>query len=236
MKLYFDFIIGMAVIEIKNIQAVIFDLDGTLLNRQLSLQRFITGQYQRFFNDLQPVSLPDYSRRFITLDNDGYVSKDVVYQQLLQEFEITTVTWRQLFDDYLVFFPDHCIAYPDTTVMLNNLNKQGYLIGLISNGASDFQRANLEALGIVHYFNHILISEDIGIKKPDPLIFNYFLEKCALDAHATVYIGDHPVNDVYGAQQVGMNVIWKRNGSTRRPPCTDWIDDWSELGTLLQND
>lgn len=222
-------------IEIKNITAVVFDLDGTLLNRQLSLKQFIAGQYQRFFNDFQPVSLPDYSRRFITLDNDGYVSKDVVYQQLLQEFEITTVTWRQLLDDYLVSFSDHCIAYPDTTVMLNTLKNHGYLIGLISNGPSDFQRTTLNALGIADSFDFILISEDIGIKKPDPLIFNYFLDNCTLDAHATVYIGDHPVNDVSGAQQVGMNVIWKRNGSALHPPCTDWIDDWHELGTLLQN-
>lgn len=222
-------------IEIKNITAVVFDLDGTLLNRQLSLKNFIIGQYQRFFNDFQPVSLPDYSRRFITLDNDGYVSKDVVYQQLLQEFEITTVTWHQLLDDYLVSFRHHCLAYPDTTVMLNTLKKQGYLIGLISNGPSDFQRTTLDALGIADSFDFILISEDIGIKKPDPFIFNYFLEKCALDAHATVYIGDHPVNDVFGAQQVGMNVIWKRNGSTLPPPCTDWIDDWDELGTVLKN-
>ena len=222
-------------IEIKNITAVVFDLDGTLLNRQLSLKNFIIGQYQRFFNDFQPVSLPDYSRRFITLDNDGYVSKDVVYQQLLQEFEITTVTWHQLLDDYLVSFRHHCLAYPDTTVMLNTLKKQGYLIGLISNGPSDFQRTTLDALGIADSFDFILISEDIGIKKPDPFIFNYFLEKCALDAHATVYIGDHPVNDVFGAQQVGMNVIWKRNGSALLSPCTDWIDDWDELGTVLQN-
>ncbi len=222
-------------IEIKNITAVVFDLDGTLLNRQLSLKNFIIGQYQRFFNDFQPVSLPDYSRHFITLDNDGYVSKDIVYQQLLQKFEITTVTWRQLLDDYFVSFPNHCLAYPGTADMLKALRKQGYLIGLISNGLSDFQRTTLDALGIADSFDFILISEDIGIKKPDPFIFNYFLEECALDAHATVYIGDHPVNDVFGAQQVGMNVIWKRNGSALLSPCTDWIDDWDELGTVLQN-
>lgn len=61
------------------LKAVLFDLDGTLLNREASLKAFIDDQYDRF-DALKAVSKERYCTRFIELDNYGYVWKDRVYQ------------------------------------------------------------------------------------------------------------------------------------------------------------
>lgn len=73
------------------IKAVIFDLDGTLLNRDESVKKFIDNQYERLNKWVGHLSKEKYTTRFIELDSHGYVWKDKVYQQLVDEFEITGV-------------------------------------------------------------------------------------------------------------------------------------------------
>lgn len=83
------------------IKAVLFDLDGTLLNRDLSIQKFIDRQYERFHYALGHIAKEAYTKRFIKLDSGGYIWKDQVYQQLVDEFDISSLTWESLFEDYL---------------------------------------------------------------------------------------------------------------------------------------
>ncbi|GAB3806913.1 hypothetical protein GCM10028868_36320 [Virgibacillus kimchii] len=74
------------------IKAVVFDLDGTLLNRDASVKFFSEKQYERLNKWLNHIPKDRYIERFIELDNRGYVSKDKVYQQLVDEFDITGLT------------------------------------------------------------------------------------------------------------------------------------------------
>ncbi len=82
------------------IKAVLFDLDGTLLERDASIEQFIAIQYDRFTKDLKHISKRDYIARFIRLDCHGHVWKDKVYQELVEEFEIKGLTWQMLLQDY----------------------------------------------------------------------------------------------------------------------------------------
>lgn len=86
------------------IKAVLFDLDGTLLNRSETLMDSISVQYERFRDSFQNVSKEVYSNDFIKLDYNGYVRKDVVYQKLLNRFQITDIALEILLEDYLVNF------------------------------------------------------------------------------------------------------------------------------------
>ncbi|GAB6427623.1 HAD family hydrolase [Bacillus cereus] len=193
------------------IQAVLFDLDGTLLDRRQSLEQFIHDQYNRFASHLMNIEKSEYCSRFLALDNNGYTWKDKVYATLLCEYNITTLTPEQLLHDYITNFQHHCIPFQNMHELLQRLTQQNIKIGIITNGFTDFQMNNLRALHIHTYTNKILVSEAEGIKKPHPDIFKRALQKLGVKAEECLYVGDHPENDVLGSEQVGILGVWKRD-------------------------
>ncbi|MFK9090394.1 HAD family hydrolase [Bacillus salipaludis] len=216
------------------IKAVIFDLDGTLLNRNASLQTFIEFQYERLKNCFIHIPKELYISRFIELDCRGYVWKDKVYQQLIQEFNIKGITWEQLLQDYLAEFKNHCIPFPNLIRMLEAIKKQSILIGIITNGMGQFQMDNITALGIKKYFKTIHISEWEGVKKPNPEIFEKALKQLNVLANESVYIGDHPENDVIAARKVGMKTIWKRDIQWDGCKADFIIEDLGEILSIIE--
>jgi putative hydrolase of the HAD superfamily len=64
-------------------------------------------------------------------------------------------------------------------------------------------------MGIAPLFDTILISETEGIHKPDPRIFFRALERCGTAARETMFVGDHPENDIEGAKGAGLVPVWK---------------------------
>ncbi|CDQ18169.1 putative hydrolase of the HAD superfamily [Halobacillus karajensis] len=193
------------------IKAFIFDLDGTLLNRDESVKSFIAEQYERLYETLKHLPRETYIQRFIELDHRGYVWKYKVYRQLVDEFDIQRMTGDELLHDYLNNFKENCIPFPKLLEILEELKKNNFLIGIITNGKGQFQMNNIKALKIDKYADTILISEWEGVKKPDPTIFRRAAERLKVDPENCVFIGDHPENDVKAAQNVGMVGIWKRD-------------------------
>lgn len=90
-------------------KAILFDLDGTLLNRDASVKVFVEKQYERLQDVVGHISKQRYIERFIELDQRGYVWKDKVYAQIVQEFAITKMTAEQLLEDYLHEFKYSCV-------------------------------------------------------------------------------------------------------------------------------
>ncbi|PGC66147.1 HAD family hydrolase [Bacillus toyonensis] len=193
------------------IRAVLFDLDGTLLDRRQSLEQFLRDQYNRFAFHLINIEKFEYCSRFLELDNNGYTWKDKVYSTLLCEYNITTLTPEQLLHDYITNFRHHCIPFPNMHELLQQLKQLNIKIGIITNGFTEFQMSNLQALNIHTYTNTILVSEAEGIKKPHPEIFKRALQKLNVKAEECLYVGDHPENDALGSEQVGILGVWKRD-------------------------
>lgn len=215
--------------DFKIFKAVLFDLDGTLLNRDESVELFINQQYERLYELLSHIPKEQYISRFIELDNHGYVWKDKVYQQLICEFNIPSVTWEELLQDYVKQFKHHCVGFPHIHKMLEELKNNKIALGLITNGYGQFQMDNIKALDIEKYFDVILVSEWEGIKKPNPQIFMNALEQLNVEASESVFIGDHPENDVKAAQNVGMKGIWKKDNQWTDIEADAIIDDYLEL-------
>lgn len=217
------------------IKAVIFDLDGTLLDRDSSLQSFVANQYDRFANSLGHIDRQSYIRRFIELDCRGHVWKDKVYQSLIEEFEIAQVSWQFLLDDYETKFINHCVPFPYLIDTINLLKQQDYLLGMITNGRTIFQSRSIQGLGIEEYFNTIVISEAEQIRKPQPEIFQIALSKLKTTAKTSVYIGDNPQADVVGAKKAGLKAIWKRNQFWCEPTEADAvINELDEILPILK--
>ena len=216
------------------IQAVLFDLDGTLLDRRQSLEQFIHDQYNRFASHLMSIETFEYCSRFLALDNNGYTWKDKVYATLLSEYNITTLMQEQLLHDYITNFQHHCIPFQNMHKLLQRLTQQNIKIGIITNGFTDFQMNNLRALNIHTYTNTILVSEAEGIKKPHPEIFERALKKLDVKATECLYVGDHPKNDVLGSEQVGILGVWKRDSFWGDFEHSRVVDDLLEVLSFLE--
>ncbi|WP_242212357.1 HAD family hydrolase [Bacillus cereus group sp. BfR-BA-01383] len=216
------------------IRAVLFDLDGTLLDRHQSLEQFIYDQYNRFSLHFMNIEQSEYCSRFLELDNNGYTWKDKVYATLLSEYGITTLTQEQLLHDYTTNFQHHCIPFSNMHELLHRLTQQNIKIGIITNGFTDFQMNNLRALNIHTYTNTLLISEAEGIKKPHPEIFERALQKLNVKAEECIYVGDHPENDVMGAEQVGILGVWKKDSFWGNFEHSRMVDDLLEVLSFLE--
>jgi putative hydrolase of the HAD superfamily len=216
------------------VKAVLFDLDGTLLDRDASVDRFVSGQYDRLTQHLSHITKNDYIARFIELDCHGHVWKDKVYQALVSEFAIEGINWQSLLEDYEMRFQFHCVPFQFLTEMLNELKEQGYLLGIITNGRSPFQARAIDGLGIREYFDVILISEVERVRKPQVEIFQRAMNRLGVSASDSIVVGDHPEADIVGAKGAMMKTIWKRNLFWTEPKEADAIvDELSEIPGIL---
>jgi putative hydrolase of the HAD superfamily len=217
------------------IKAVLFDLDGTLLDREISLQQFISAQYDRFSLQLSHIDKIDFSTRFVQLDSNGHVWKNHVYQSLVTELNIHKLTWEDLFHDYEINFMFHCIPFPYLQETLILLKNQGYLLGMITNGVGNFQSRSIQGLGIENYFDKILISEIEKVRKPEPEIFHRALNLLNVSPEESVFVGDHPEADIFGAKGAGLKAIWKRNSVWTEPKNADAIiNELNEIPAILE--
>lgn len=212
---------------------MVFDLDGTLLNRDASVKIFIENQYERLNKWLNHVPIEKYSKRFIELDNRGYVWKDKVYQQLVDEFDMTGVTWEELLQDYISQFHSSCVPFPNLISTLEKLKGYNLKLGMITNGKGQFQLDNIKSLGIERYFETILISEWEGMKKPEPPIFQKALKNLNVLPSESIYAGDHPVNDVEASQNAGMIGVWKRDSQWDNVKADFKVDDLEEIPLII---
>lgn len=87
--------------------------------------------------------------------------------------------------------------------MLQTLRQRGLLIGALSNGNAD-----VSLTGIGDLFDFQFNADGVGTAKPHPLMFERALEHTGLRPEQVVHVGDHPINDVQGAREVGLWTIW----------------------------
>jgi putative hydrolase of the HAD superfamily len=189
------------------ISAVLFDLDGTLHDRNRSVLRLIEDQYERF-PELEGVYHTRYVDRFMELDQRGYVGKDVVYAQLAQEFRLSDELQAELEADFYAQYAEYTVGFPGLHEVLQELMAMDLRLGLLTNGGEKVQTAKLEALGIRGYFEVVGISAALNMRKPDLAIFEWALSELEVSAEEAVFVGDHPVSDIAGAQAAGMSTIW----------------------------
>lgn len=110
----------------------------------------------------------------------------------------------------------HWEPEPGLHQVLGEVKDAGYRLGLVSN-ASDEQNVLRLMMnsGIQGYFDPILVSASVGVRKPDPRIFKPLLEEWRLPAPKTIMIGDTLDADILGAQRIGMKDLWLRTHAHR---------------------
>ncbi len=143
---------------------ILFDLDQTLLDRNTSLIKFVEWQVN-FFQLVSQENKQAFITRFIELDNNGSVWKDLVYSQLLEDFNIKNFSVESLLESYINDFNKFCHPFEKVLETIQNLYNKGYKLGLVSNGKSPFQENNFYALGLKEFFS-ALLHKDLKGKAP----------------------------------------------------------------------
>jgi putative hydrolase of the HAD superfamily len=217
------------------IKAVIFDLDNTILNRTSTFRSFIQSFLQAYFSHLE--SHDTLLERIIVLDQDGYKDKSELFTELLLELPWSD---KPELSDLLAFYSTEYVKSAilmDQALEVITHVRSKYRIGLITNGRTSIQYGKIDQLGIREVFDFITVSEEAGVKKPDPRIFALALDKLEVKPEECIYIGDHPVNDIEGPASIGMETIWIKvnqpwkEGLKAKPLYT--IDTLSTLLNLL---
>jgi 2-haloalkanoic acid dehalogenase type II len=98
------------------------------------------------------------------------------------------------------------VCYPETESVLEILKEREFELGVVSN-ATDLVRKVFDNLGLTKYFDFLVISDEVGVRKPSPKIFQIALEKAGTSPGRTLFVGDKFAIDVAGAKRVGMNAV-----------------------------
>lgn len=190
-------------------QALLFDLDNTLMDRDYTFRSFSTRFVKDYLGHLPEEEALRVVEDMIVRDADGYRDKDGFFTELSEvlpwQTQVSAADIRAYYDSN---YFSHGAAMKDAAEILNYCRERGYILGLVTNGKKDLQDRKIDLLGLRGYFKAIVISGEAGISKPDPAIYKLALERMGTSAEQTLFIGDHPVNDIWGAGKAGMDTIW----------------------------
>lgn len=214
-------------------RAVLFDLDGTLFDRDASFLELVHVQYRAFEASVNHVPCSDFVRRAVELDEHGYADRTIVYQTLVREFDLSSELANHLTAHFQETYATFSRCFPDVPSVLAALRARGIKLGIITNGSTRMQEDKIRHLSISDLMDVILVSEREGLRKPDRRIFERALGKLGVDATEAWFVGDHPVADVRGAFDAGLTAVWRRVPHWLAPsvPCyqIDCLDDLLHL-------
>ena len=200
----------------NGIKHVFFDLDHTLWdfdkNSGLTFKKIfelnnINIELGTFLEVYEPINL-----KYWKLYREERVSKpDLRYGRLKEAFDTLGVSVN---DDMINYLSE---AYIDYLTTFNHLFEGAieileylqykYHLHIITNGFEEAQERKMQNSKIRSYFKTVTNSEMVGVKKPNPKIFNYALNSAEANPNESIMIGDSLEADIAGAQKVGMRTI-----------------------------
>lgn len=218
---------------------IFFDLDDTIWNFSANSSKSLRKLYEisPILRKLFP-KIEDFIDTYHIHNSrlwDMYSKALVTTQQLklerwratlaTRQFEVLTAVCEELDRNYLDILAQQTEMIPGVEEMLQKLTKT-YLLGVLSNGFSKTQYKKLQYSGLQKYITRTIVSEEIGINKPDKRIFEYAIQETGATS-PFIMVGDHPVTDILGALQAGWKAIWF-NPSEK--PCPFSTEDLEALG------
>ena len=138
-----------------------------------------------------------------------------------------------LSEDYVYWSPRIVRLVPGTMELLEYL-KPKYHLHLITNGFEEVQHTKLSGSGLEPFFETLTVSEEVGVKKPNPEIFRYALKKAGATPEESLMIGDEMAVDIDGARAAGIDqVFFNATGQPAQGQCTFEVSSLSEIKGIL---
>jgi FMN phosphatase YigB (HAD superfamily) len=186
-------------------------LDNTLIDRaegfRLWAERFIAQR-----------SLDLAELRWLeTADGDGVKPRAEFFAEVRERYAISEPI-ADLVAAYRIDYPQ-CMPAPseETRAALLGLRALGWKIGIVSNG-SRMQEAKITDAGLDQVVDGWVISEVIGVRKPEPAIFRAAAEVCGCPLRDGWMVGDSAEADIAGAAASGLASAWISRGRTWTEP------------------
>ncbi len=202
---------------LKNTKAIIFDADDTIINHKecekQALQYLFDKIGKKYNNQYQDIFRPlDWQ-----LWDDVTNKKNIVPIEKIPEyrFELFFKEINIEYDNYKKANELFKEGFAKTSALTSNayevvkyLYDKGYKIYVITNGIVELQKPRIMNSAIASYISNIIISEQVGVSKPNCKIFNILLEKENLTSDEVIMVGDSLEKDVKGAQNANIKAIW----------------------------
>jgi len=220
-------------------EAVIFDLDDTLVDRKASIRAYGPLFHRAFAAHLtRDLDSDAVGQRLAEDEGDGYIHRAIYFQRVLAWPEWRTPpSFEALCEHWRRHFCPAAVAMRGALDLLAALREQGIRIGMITNGQNPAQDLKIDGAGLRPYLNDVLVAGDHGVYKPEPEVFAMAVRNLGVSVRATWMVGDNPECDVWGAEASGMHAIWLRRHlpwPADLPQAGHAVEDLAELLPLLQ--
>lgn len=204
----------------KKPQAIIFDVDGTLIDHERAAQQALltVKSARREFDEvnierLHELWTEDFNTFWkpvvtgeISLEENRVIRFLRIFRSLgldssREDAAETALIYGRTYDSEIR-------GIPGASELIRELRKDGIGIGIVTNNTYDNQIVKLKKSGYEGQFDYIVTSERTGAMKPDPAIFESALELSGKPAESTVMIGDSFGEDIIGAHNAGLKPVW----------------------------
>jgi putative hydrolase of the HAD superfamily len=120
--------------------------------------------------------------------------------------------------NYNAYRQKYFSLFPGALNLLRDLKARGKRLGLVTNGVSETHRDKIALLQITEYFDAIFLADEVGMVKPDPLLFAHACQKLAGSPSRSAMVGDRYDRDIFGALEAGLYTIWVNVRNESVPP------------------
>lgn len=236
----------------RKFDLVIFDLGGTLIHFNGNWPEAIAESHQALVQNLigfgYALDTQQFAADFLNRLNAYYrereteyieLSTETILRALLAEHGYQNAPSRHLrpaLDAMYAVTEKIWTLEDDTHAALQALREQGYQLGLISNANDDRDVEILVDINqLRQYFDLVLISAAVGLRKPHPQLFDIALDHYGVNPARAVMVGDTLNADILGAHHAGMKGIWiTRRAADPRPGELEEIRPDAVINTLAE--
>ncbi len=221
----------------RDIRAVLFDLDDTLYDRDAAFQQWAEAFVGGDLEVRDEAERRETLERIRSLDAGGYGSKQALFVDLHERYPRLPGQAESTLERFFPQMLTYLALSAETEQALDALAGAGVPFGVVTNGSAR-QWNKIEKLGLRRRTSCLFVSETFGGRKPEAAIFRAAADCLGVAPENVLFVGDHPINDVCGAQRVGMRTAWLHRDKpwpeTAGPACADYtISSLVEIASLL---